>query len=522
MAVAAIGHLGDRRLGARAGYFSLDCWLEITKVCAKGGAMMRLGMGSRLRQRPWSVGRRSIRRSSVIAVGLLLISSVAFAAQAGPAKKQFGATVAPGIVNQTGAVTFTATVQNLNMSQTLGSAQFTVPTITTSGFALTIEDHSVAGATDPQSVYNNGQAFTYPCDQLPSASTTPCAEILNGGRTIEFDNLSLPSGATFTGTFSVNAPSACVDRLPWSVLAHQANNFSGSPGNFYAGPASPGTTTVVTACSLNWTVQPTDALPSTTIAGDPGTPASANLITVTVQDGSGTTIVGANIPISLTLVDLHGTLATLSGAGPVTASGGVAHFAAPQIDLVGNYQLQATSAGVSCSQNPSSCGLSRVFSIDSDIASCTKNISCATKFAQGDNGTGSTQAPNPPANGGHVTVAFGIWKDLVCPGYTPINQSVTFEYLPPANGVLTAINGTFTLPHSSTTQVCFASIASFNNTKKGFAVTSVVFDGQTYTVGVIDVCSKSNAAPCYNKSTGAQIDTFTIVGRSVDDMVGRG
>ncbi|HJT38642.1 MAG TPA: hypothetical protein VJ818_09465 [Actinomycetota bacterium] len=105
---------------------------------------------------------------------------------------------------------------------------------------------------------------------------------------------------------------------------------------------------------------------------------------------------------------------------------------------------------------------------------------------------------------------------------------MTFEYIPPTGSTtLTPINGTFSVPHSSTNQVCFASVVAFTNTKKGFTTAGgqgtvqISFDGVTYTVGVLDVCSKTNPAPCYNKSTGQQIDTFTIVGRSVDDMTGR-
>lgn len=487
-------------------------------------------LGSTEERRPTSDPRqtRTLKRFSAIAVGLLIVSSFAIAAQAGPARKQFTSDVQPGIVNGSlvnanGYTTFTASVTNLNQSQQLGSALFNVPSA--SGF--TIADGSITGAADPAATSG---AFVYPCDTQPSSSTTPCAEIRNGGTSIEFDNLSLLSGRTFSATFSAAVPAECVDRLSWTVLAHQANNFSAQPGNFYVGPANVPTTTVVTTCSLNWTTQPADAEPSTTITGDVGTPSSANLVTVTVQNSSGTTIQGANIPIALALDDLHSTGGHLGGTTSTTALGGVATFS-PTIDTVGNYQLQATSTGVTCSSSASpTCGTSNVFSIVDDIAGCTRRVNCSTVKVNHGSESGSTSAPNPPESSGHVFVAFNIWKDVTCQalGYTPINDSVTFEYVPPAGSTtFTPINGTFSVPHNAQNQVCFATVAAFSNTKKGFTTTgglgtvTLTFDGVSYTVGVLDVCSKTNLAPCYNKSTGQQIDTFTIVARDVDDMVGR-
>ena len=487
-------------------------------------------LGSTEERRPTSDPRqtRTIKRFSAIAAGLLIVSSLAVAAQAGPIKKQFTSDVTPGIVNGSlvnanGYATLTASVQNLNQSQQLGSAQFAVP----AGSGFSIADHSTTGAEDPTGI---SATIVYPCDEQPSSSTTPCAEILNGGSTIEFDNLGLANGQTFSATISVHVPAECVDRLSWTVRAHQSNDFSANPGNFYVGPANVPTTTVVTACSLNWTVQPADTEPSTTITGEAGTPTSTKPITVKVQNGSGTTIVGANIPIGLGLVDLHDTGGHLGGTTSTTAVGGVATFS-PTIDTVGNYQLQAASTGVTCSSGASpTCGTSNVFTIVDDIAGCTRRVNCSTLKVNNGSESGSTSAPNPPENNGHVFVAFNVWKDVTCQalGYTPINDSVTFEYLPPAGSTtLTPINGTFSVPHSAQNQVCFATIAAFTNTKKGFTTAgglgtvTVTFDGVSYTVGVLDVCSKTNPAPCYNKSTGQQIDTFTIVGRDVDDMVGR-
>lgn len=486
-------------------------------------------LGSTEERRPTSDPRqtRTIKRFSAIAAGLLIVSSLAVAAQAGPAKKQFAAGVGPGIVNGSlvngqGYATFTAVVQNQNQSQQLGSAQFTVP----SGSGFSIADHLTTGADDP---VGDSATFVYPCDAQPSSSTTPCAEILSSG-TIEFDNLSLPSGQTFSATFSVNVPIECVDQLAWTVRAHQANNFSANPGNFYVGPAalpSVGlTTTVVTACSLNWIVQPADALPLKTITGDVGTPTSTNLLTVKVQNDSGTTILGANITISLGLTDLDNTHGQLAGTTSTEAVGGVAKFS-PTVDTTGTYQLQAASTGVTCS---APCGRSNTFSIVDAIQACTKHVACSTATVNhGSTESGSTSAPNPPEDG-HVTISFNIGGDLTCErlGYTPVNDTVTFEYIPPTGSIqLTPINGTFSVPHSATNQVCFASISSFTNTKKGFTTSdgqktiTLILDGVTYTVGVLDACSRTNPAPCYNKSTGQQIDTFTIVGRDKDDMKGR-
>ncbi|HJT37455.1 MAG TPA: hypothetical protein VJ818_03430, partial [Actinomycetota bacterium] len=103
--------------------------------------MRRVGTVERLRPTP-----RSTKLVTAIAAGLLIVSSFAVAAHAGPAKKQFAAGVLPGIlngslVNNQGFATFTALVQNQNQSQQVGSAQFTVP----SGSGFSIADHSTTG-----------------------------------------------------------------------------------------------------------------------------------------------------------------------------------------------------------------------------------------------------------------------------------------------------------------------------------------------------------------------------------------
>jgi hypothetical protein len=490
-------------------------------------------------KRAWGTSASNYRvelRRTITAIALASIVGALFvgSANAAPARKQFSAGITPGVVtagtaSTPGIVTMTVSLTNKNPAQTLGSSQFVLPAATGSGFVMTIKD-ATGGGSDPASAYSAaGQSFVYPCPTA-SSSTVPCARVLatrtsltsvHSGSVVEFDHLALPLNQTFTATITVSVPFACVDLLQWSVFAHQANDFSSNSGNDFIGPDVNPTTTVVTACSLNWTAQPADALANATITSDAGTPTSANLITVTVQDSSGTTIVGANIPINLGLVDVESKGGALTGSTS-NAVGGVATFT-PSIDLVGLYQLQASSTGVACSNGASpTCGTSGYFAIVNDVQACTRGKSCSTNNSQNGAVSGYTQAPNPPVNGGHVIVAFGIMQNLNCPGYAnPANVAVTFEYIPPAGSTtLTPINGTYSVPHSAINQVCFASVASFSNTKKGYGVGHVDFEGVTYTVGVLDACSKTNPAPCYLKSTGQQIDTFTIVGRAVDDMRG--
>ena len=67
-----------------------------------------------------------------------------------------------------------------------------------------------------------------------------------------------------------------------------------------------------------------------------------------MQDAFGNTVTGATTAVELTIVAQTGTPgATLTGGGPVSASGGVAVFSTLSIDVLGlNYRLQAAADGL--------------------------------------------------------------------------------------------------------------------------------------------------------------------------------
>ncbi len=96
------------------------------------------------------------------------------------------------------------------------------------------------------------------------------------------------------------------------------------------------------ASQLAFTVQPSNTTQNATI-----TPA----VQVTVQDEFGNTVTGSTAAITLTITPGTGTLgATLSGGGPVSASGGGATFSTLRIDLPNlpglGYRLDATATGL--------------------------------------------------------------------------------------------------------------------------------------------------------------------------------
>lgn len=120
------------------------------------------------------------------------------AASASAATKPFSMTVDPASVSAGQSTTFTVTLQNLTSPQQLGSANITVP----SAFTAV----SVADPAGPATATVSGNVV-----QLRDASLAP------GG--------SIALGVT------ASVPSPCGATYTWSVVAKQANDFNGPPGN---------------------------------------------------------------------------------------------------------------------------------------------------------------------------------------------------------------------------------------------------------------------------------------------------
>ena len=152
------------------------------------------------------------------------------------------------------------------------------------------------------------------------------------GSTIQLRGLSAPAGTSVT--VSVVAISPCTPGdYPWAVIAKQANNFSGDPGNDLTFDAAHSNlvTTMTGTCSLGFGFlsQPTDAQVNTNITSQRYVPTGAP-VQVQVLDANGTLITSASVPVTLSIANNPGG-GVLTSAG-VNAVGGIATFPALSIE----------------------------------------------------------------------------------------------------------------------------------------------------------------------------------------------
>jgi hypothetical protein len=156
----------------------------------------------------------------VVATGVALVALAICATTASAATKDFSMTVAPGSVPAGRLVDMTATIRNLTAQQQLGSANVTPPP----GFAAM----SVTSLTRPQ----------------------PATATIVGG-VVQLRELSLPPQASVTVGLKVTTPCSIGVSPNWDVVAKQANDFSGMPGNSLTldMSASSLSTTTIGACT---------------------------------------------------------------------------------------------------------------------------------------------------------------------------------------------------------------------------------------------------------------------------------
>ena len=155
-------------------------------------------------------------KERVLATGLALVALAICATGASAATKDFSATIAPGAVPAGVLVNMTATIRNLTAHQQLGSANVTPPP----GFTAV----SVTSLTRP----------------APATATIV-------GEVVRLRQLSLPPQNSVTVALKVKTPCSVGVSANWAVVAKQANDFSGLPGNSLtldAGASSLSTTTI--------------------------------------------------------------------------------------------------------------------------------------------------------------------------------------------------------------------------------------------------------------------------------------
>ena len=243
-----------------------------------------------------------VRRLLVLVVAAALGQTV-MVAPAGAASKPFSMVVSPASVAAGQSTTFSVTLTNRTSQQQLGSANITVPSAFTA-----------VSVADP-----------------PGAATATA-----NGNVVQLRNAGLAPGGSIVVSVTATVPTTCMATYAWSVVAKQANDFNGPPGNDLTldQVASSLTTTVEGGCALRFVAgrQPAAARVNQTISALPYQPGPS--VQVEVIDGAGQRVTTSTASITVALGPSTGT-GTLHGTLTVSASAGVASFGNLSIDAPG-------------------------------------------------------------------------------------------------------------------------------------------------------------------------------------------
>jgi hypothetical protein len=311
------------------------------------------------------------------------LSLVLFAAPAGAATKPFTMVVSPASVAAGQAATFTVTLSNRTGEQQLGSADIMVPSAFTSV--------SVADPAEPATATATGNIV-----HLRNASVQP------GGSIALRITATVPASLACSGS-----------AFTWSVIAKQANDFNGTPGNDLNLNTADSrlTTTVTGGCGVALRLvaghQPQDARVDERItATDYDPSSSAPSIQVEVVDSAGNRVTSSTASITMALGPSVG-LGALHGTMTVTASGGVASFSTLSIDAPGSYTLQASSPGLTAAT-------SDAFRIDNVAVVCKEDVTCSASLANGTTTFAVTAFANDRTDVGVLLLDKGVGVQIDC------------------------------------------------------------------------------------------------------------
>jgi hypothetical protein len=312
---------------------------------------------------------------------LLALTSVAAPAGAAPSKP-YSLAISPDA--QAGAATtFTARFAvPTGASQQLGSADLTVP----DGFSLV------------------------------SASVPAPASAQVSGRTVTLRNLAVQPGGSVEAT--VVARTACTAGVyTWSVLAKQANDFNGPPGNNLnlTASASSLTTTVTGGCgvSLRFVTQPANARVGQVVTGTAYDPAGPP-VSVEVIDGSGARVTTATDAITIGLGSGSGP-GPLTGTLTVNASAGLASFGDLRVGAAGGYTLSATATGLTGAT-------STPFRVDTVVSPCLEDLVCTGSAATPGTSSDVSALPDPAnPDSGFLALSYNAGASIDCAGYTELS-----------------------------------------------------------------------------------------------------
>ena len=424
------------------------------------------------------------RRALALLVALLGLAVLT--TPAGAANKPFSMTVSPGSVSP-GQSTFAVRLTNLTGQQQLGSADITVPAAFT---GVSVADP--AGA--------------------PTATVS--------GNVVHLRNASVAPGASIDLSVTATVGASCTSATyTWSVIAKQANDFSGPPGNDLDlnTQASSLTTSVTGGCALRFVAgrQPADAGVDKTITSldyQPGAPATQ----VEVIDGAGNRVTTSTASITLALGSSIGSGA-LHGTLTVSASGGVATFGNLSIDARGSYTLRATGTGLTAAT-------SDAFRIDDVGVACTEDVTCTASLTNGDTTVAVTAPGNAGVDAGALILNNGGGFEINCADYDELTPSATFVEGPSRIKTVTATIDKHVMNQqpnngASFLQMCFGAPYQFG-TRPGSTLTGVDTDGDgvdDFFYGLLPDCGTPPCVSARNKTNaGDGVITTQAPGGSQD------
>ena len=380
--------------------------------------------------------------SAALLAAIVLLTLFVVPAVAAP-KKPYAAVISPSSVGAGSTASFTATLTNEATTQQLGSANLTLPP----GFV-------------PLSV---------------GTPTSGTATLVGG--TVLLRNLATAPGTSVSVSVSARVPCP-LGTYTWSIIAKQANDFSGDPGNdlMLNQAHSSLTTTLTGTCHLGFVFasQPASAQVATaitTVTFDP----SASPVVVQVLDGNGNPIPTSTAPITLSILNNPGG-GTLSGTTTVNAVDGAASFPGISIDRAGlGYTLSAGTTVAAIDP-----GSSAPFNIANVGKRCSAAACSSGTVTQGI--TSASEVASAGADGDLLSLYVAV-EPLDCPGYQETSSVVTFDVSGSRTKSVTII-----LPKTglkaNDLRVCFASPNAFVNRA-----------GATVNLGLLPDCTVS-VAPC--------------------------
>lgn len=330
-------------------------------------------------------------RASVVAV--VLVSAAVAAVPASAWADRDGDTdaytlvISPATVSGGSSTTFTLALSNKSSPRSLlASANLAPP----SGFTLT-------GAS------------------LPAG--TPGTVTINHG-VVELRNLAVAPQATLLVTVTASVPESCgTSTGAWTSAATEQPDFTGEQLSLIASQSKI-TTTVTTACALEFATQPHNAIVGQHITGadfDPSGPP----VTVEVVDAHGAIVSSSTAPITIALGNNPGN-ATLGGTRTVDAVHGVASFSDLTLDKPGNgYTLTASSPGITGAT-------SSPFNENNTAVLCAANASCQTSITTNASVFSVTASAGP--NPATLSASVNVGTPLRCKGYIPVDSN-WFEFL---------------------------------------------------------------------------------------------